>query len=1024
MCMSFLVLLIFSGLTLWRLPFSLLPSIEIPQIIIKVTAPEQAPEVIEQEILRLIREQMSTLKNLESVESEAQSESGVVTLNFSFNTDMKLAYIEINEKIDRLTENLPTDLLRPQVIKINTTDIPVVRLQVIPKQEVENLIELSELTERVLKKRLEALNGVSLVDLNGLQRKAITVEPNLDKLQSLGISENNLRQAIRQSNQSLGAVSIKDGQYRYYLNLSVTLRDVSDVTNIPIVLGDNKVINLGDLATVKETTTKNFSWHFFNQQAGILITLHKQADAQMDALMQDIEQSVQQFQNDYPSILFHLTQNQSHLLNVSIRNLQSSLLYGGLFAFSVLFLFIGNYRIPFIIGISVPTSLLLSFLFFYILGLSINIISLSGMALGTGMLIDNAIIVLDNITQKWQQNKKKSNALFMACVNGTKEVISPLVSSVLTTLAVFVPLIFLSGLSGALFYDQAVAVGATLGSSLLVSFFLLPLCYWLFFRKKHWITKGEKGLEKQIADSHFFLRLLEYYKTLHDLVFKFKNPVFVIIILLGGIGIWFFQNIEKANLPKIEKQELVLQIDWNEPIEIDENKHRILKLIQNFEKQIILVESDIGLKQLLIQNEKLGTTEAEVYFLCASQPKKEKLQKQLKDYLSQTFPQARSEFRDAQNAFNQIFGSNQPFLEARLANLTQHQPLSHEIIQDILPSISSTPLKLGKGWQENTQVLLKVDTDKINTLGLSYELIIQKLEQLFGNTTITEIKNFGEVIPIQIRQEIVDFDSQFRKAFVVHNSENASGEKINISYPLQAFIEYQFNTSYKSITASELGIYQPIIWYDNTLDAETLITELQIKAKESNLFNVTFLGEYFTQKETFSQMAFILLVSTLLLFFILAAQFESLLQPLIILFTLPLGVSGSLLFLWFADESLNIMSVIGIVVMLGIMVNDAILKIDTMNRLWKKAAKKSTQELKEVILRAGSIRLKPILMTSITTILALTPIIFSSGLGSDLQRPLAIALIGGMTVGTFTALFFIPLLFYFFTKKAYNVPLC
>ena len=295
----------------------------------------------------------------------------------------------------------------------------------------------------------------------------------------------------------------------------------------------------------------------------------------------------------------------------------------------------------------------------------------------------------------------------------------------------------------------------------------------------------------------------------------------------------------------------------------------------------------------------------------------------------------------------------------------------------------------------------------------SYEDALAQINQIFGNATISEIKSFGETQPIRLVSKKEDFTSKIRKEFLYKTVHNSDGSAKQMAYPLHNFVSYSFETAYKSITSTTLGAYQAIQFENKNLNYDEISKKLISFSQKEGKFTIDFEGEYFDSKDNLQQMIYILIIATLLLYFILAAQFESFLQPFIILLTLPLGITGSLLFLWFAGASINIMSAIGVVVMLGIMVNDAILKIDTTNRLWRSQEEKNKINLKAAIFQAGTMRLKPIIMTSITTILAISPVLFSSGIGADLQKPLALAVIGGLTVGTFTALFFVPIVYYF-----------
>src|SRR5690606_20858559 len=362
--MTFMALMVFAFIVLRTLPISLLPPIDVPQIVVKVSYPNASPEAIEQNVLSRIREGLITLNGLEDMDSKAGSEVGTIRLTFDYSTKMELAYIDVNEKIDRMTNGLPEDLARPEVIRINTSDIPVARVQVVPK-EGANEVEVSLLAENVLKKRIEQLPGVSLVDINGKKERIITVKPNEEALAALGMTQQNVISAIQSGNSDLPGISVKDGQFRYYLRLATRVDTPKDIESLPVAASSGVIIPLGRLAAVSYETQETLGYHLFGTQESLVITVHKQASAKMNELIPELQNALELFRTDYPQVQFELTQDQSSLLNAAISNLETSLLVGGLFAFAVLFLFMKDYRIPLIIGVSLPSSLLISFLIFY-----------------------------------------------------------------------------------------------------------------------------------------------------------------------------------------------------------------------------------------------------------------------------------------------------------------------------------------------------------------------------------------------------------------------------------------------------------------------------------------------------------------------------------------------------------------------------------------------------------------------------------------------------------------------------------
>lgn len=993
--MTFLALLIFSIILFRTLPVSLLPPIDVPQIVIKVNYPNTSPESIEQNVLRPIREGMVTLSGLQDMESKAGSEVGNVRLTFDYQTQMELAYIAVNEKIDRLTNSLPEDMPRPQVVRINTNDIPIVRLQVVPSYGVD-FAEVSLLTENVIKKRLEQLDGVALVDINGRQERVIVVTPNKPVLAGLGMQEADLIRAIEAGNSELPGISVEDGQFRYYLRLATRIETPEDVKNLPVRSPSGYTVNLEKVADVKYDLAKPTGFHLYQGKEGLVVTVHKQAAAKMNEIMPLVYEAVGLFEKDYPQVEFDLTQDQSTLLNAGINNLQTSLLFGGLFAFGILFVFMGNYRTPIIIGISLPASLIISFSVFYFFDISINVISLSGLALGLGMLIDNAIIVLDNISRK----NKEGSSLFESCVTGVNEVMSALISSVLTTLAVFVPLVFLSGIAGALFYDQAVSVAAILSVSLLVAFILLPLLYHLFFKNK--------PLQAARQDSRLFLWLLRRYKAVYKGLFAQRGWSLLLLLLLIPLLLSTGWLLKVEGLPPIEKFDVMLALDWNEPISASQNRDRIQRLMEQMEGDYQLAESDVGLRQFLLFEGENAIQQADIYLLFNSREQKEQVSANLVRQLRDNFPLASIDLRDAPNAFDQLFNSDRPYYEVRWKDLGANKPVTASIMDPWLEDFPVDSWSKGPGLQKGSSVIFQTNLEKLTLYGLEVQQLIDKIEQLFGNYLITDIKRFGEITPILLLNDQVNFQTLLKNNFLYGEDD--------VPYALDQFIRFSYDENYKFVTADKSGIYQSL-----TLDSPNpsqYETQVRNWALGKNL-SIDFTGQFFQDRETIRQLMGILLVAILLLYFILAAQFEDFLQPLIVMLTLPLGIGGAFLVLWLTGTSLNVMSAIGLVVMLGIMVNDAILKIDTINRLRSRYSEDSEgldTALEKALYMAGEIRLKPIVMTSVTTILALLPVVFSAGLGADLQRPLVFSVIGGLTIGTFTALYFVPLAYWFLAR--------
>lgn len=977
-----------SILAFFKLPVSLLPDIDVPEITLSVQYPNAPPEEIEQNILKPIRESLLTLNGLKSVESIARQENGTVSLRLAYGTDMNLAYIEANEKIDRLTASLPANLNRPQVVKTNTSDIPVIRIQVTPKRSEDHLI-VSDLTLNVLKRRLEQLEGVGLVDVNGTQQTVIRIAPDYAALHSLNLTERDITQTVEGANLELGSLAVRDGNYRYFLKMASRLSDPAALENLPIKIpGSNSVIQLKQVANVYTEPEKPTGFHLFHTSAGIVITVHKQVQARMPDVMPRIYNVVEQFKTEYPTVLFDVTQDQSVLLTLSIQNLSQALIWGGLFAFAILFLFMGGWREPVVMGIVLPVSLVLCFSLLYLFNLSLNIISLSGLALGLGMLVDNSIVVIDNIVLK----RKGGLPFLESCVQGTHEVITPLISSALTNLAVFIPLIFMSGITGALFLDQAIAVTCILFVSLLCTFIFVPLLYMLLNKNRRLSAR---------EDSRFFSGMKKKYHQSFLWVWKHKAISLACMALLIPVCVILLIALPKKGFPKIERTETVIEIDWNEPIDVTESQKRLVKFLNDHQAGLIQAEAEIGYQQFMLAVAQNAAQQAHVYVKFDSEPEKIQGEQNMEHYFASLYPGASVIFSNAPNAFEQLFISNKPVYEVRLRDVKSKQPLPLELARTFTQPDSLTGLKPGKGFETEAMVFIRLDFMKMRLYGVEFETLNRTLKIIFGDYRITDFKNFGEIIPVKFAGSSSDFETTVNDATVVStNGKN---------YPVREFIQASYQQSYKHITADEAGVFQSLIT-DRVTNEPALREHWTAKALTHNL-RADFTGTWFENQENMRQLLIILCISFALMYFIITAEFESFTQPLIVMASIPLGFAGSLILLWASGGTINIMSGIGLVVVLGILDNDAILKIDRINTLRK------TLPLQEAIEQAGMDRLKPIVMNTCTNVLALTPIIFSSGLGADLQKPVAITTIGGLIVATFAALYFVPLVYWVFRRK-------
>lgn len=987
--MSIIAILILGGVAIGMLPVSLMPNVDIPQITVQLTMKGANAREVDESIIKPLRSQLIQISNIKELRCEADNGGGTIFMQFEHGSNLDFNFIEVNEKIDRALAGLPKELERPKVIKASATDIPVFFIDITTDNtSVESFIELSRFAKEVISKRLEQVEQVALVDISGLQGAQILVEPDNEKLNSLGITIAALEDAVRRNNISLGNLTIKDGYYQWSVRFDSEIKSLADIENITLAI-EGRIYLFKDLATLTLQPNESQGMVRNDGKRAVTFAVIKQSDARMSDLKTALDKLIADFNKEYPNVTFSVSRNQTELLDYSISNLQSNIVIGAILAVLVIFFFLKDFRSPALVIITIPLSLVVSLLSLYLLGITINIISLSGLILGIGMMVDNSIIVIDNITQHWERGASLPDAV----VKGTNEVIAPMLSSVLTTCSVFIPLIFLSGIAGSLFYDQAMGVTVGLLSSFLVAVLIIPVYYNLIYAKKDARNENRWLHKLQTVD------YVAWYERGLKWVFRHQRLAWVIFLSFIPGTYLLYVVIDKSKLPPITHDDVVLHIDWNAPVDINENDSRINGLLREADEHLASSNVMVGKQDFLLSHTgDIDKGGAMVYLKAKSVTELPLLEKRLEGLLKERYPEATFTFAQAANIFNLIFSENEPPLVVMIKERNGEAPqpdLLNNILDKIsreLPDLYMEPVL----WQE--QILFIADQELMTLYGLNYQMIYNALSRATKENTLFSIKSGTFSVPIIFGDK--EAENRDLLSLQVKNSEGAF-------IPLSLVVKERRIRDLKSIVSGRDGDYYPLNIQAADKDIPGIVSAIDELAKNDEEFNVTFAGAYYSGREMILELVMVMVVSILLLFFILAAQFESLIQPLIILSEIVVDLFGAFFLLWICGSGINLMSLIGIVVMCGIIINDSILKVDTINRL-----RKEGYSLIRAIVTAGARRLKPILMTSLTTILAIAPFLVRGDMGSDLQFPLSLALIGGMVLGTIVSIFFIPVFYY------------
>lgn len=986
--MTFLALVILGSFTYTTLPVSLLPDIDIPHITVQVTQDNVSARELENTVVAPLRRQLMQTDGLSEIKSETRDGVAVISLTMDYGVNTDLAFIEVNEKIDGAMNSLPKEISRPKAVKASATDIPVVYLQLTLKDNDEEtaFLEMSRIADNIVRRRLEQQPEIAMVDITGVPGQVLKITPYLDKMTSSGLSMEELEAALQANNAEPGSMTVRDGYYEYNIHVTNLLRLEEDVSKIRIQNGD-RLLTLGDFADVSLTEKTPAGYALHNGKRAVTLAIIKHSEESMAQMKKALTSTVEYFSELYPDIEFAETRSQTALLDFTISNLEQNLILGLILVFIVCIIFMRSVRSSLTIGLSIIVGVITTFLLFYLFHVSINIISMSGLILAVGMMIDNSVIVTENIAQFRQYGY----TLMDSCVRGTNEMITPMLSSSLTTVAVFVPLVFMSGLAGAIFSDQAFSITAGLAASYIVGITLLPVLYYLI--EKSNIKDKRLNLEDK--------RITGFYDRMMDFCFRHKWPLVAATLLTVPLCVMLFLIMPQQKIPDIDTCETIVNIDWNENISLDENRRRVLSLTDSAS---IMSSAYVGSQDYLLNSDiDLSSAEAELYFMTSSPSGIEPLRKRIAKKISNEHPSATVSFSKTENVFEKIFSSGEADIEARIHHLLGNSAPEAEDILKLRELVESTTGHHLSPIPLRSQIDIAIDRDLLALYNVDYSEVQRALRTAFKGNVVSTLRSFQEYTPIEIAGRDKDIQETISSIFVRSRADK-HGNRTEI--PLRNLIRTSESRGLKTITAGMAGEYVPMEFYTDGKE-EILMDMISETVRGDGRNEVDFAGSYFSNSIMMKKLIVILLVSLLMMYFILCAQFGSFLQPLIVLLEIPVDTAFALLSLMLFGQTLNLMSAIGIIVTCGIVVNDSILKLDAINELRKKST-----PLVEAIHTAGRRRLKAIIMTSLTTIFAMLPVLFTSDMGSELQRPLAIAMIGSMVVGTVVSIFIIPLFYW------------
>jgi len=1004
--MLFFALIVLGFVSYSKMPLDLFPDIEFPIAVIITDYPDAGPKEIESMVTRPIEEMVAGINNVETISSVSQEGLSMVRIEFTWGTDMAMGVSDIRERIDIVKKFLPEDVENPVVLKFDVSMMPIMVLAVSGDKDIATLRDYAE---NDLKNLMEQVDGVARANVRGGFKNEVRVELNRNRMEAYSLSIDEVIQILRMENLNVAGGEVKSPLRKFTLRTQGEFKTLKDIQNVVVTVKGNSPIYMRDIARIYERPAESKEIVRLNGDNGVVLAINKQSDKNTVIVDRDILKKLEDIKDTIPKgIKVSPFFNAAEHIENSIMNVVNNAMIGGLIAVLVVFIFLGNLRAALILGLSIPISIITTFNMMYYFDISLNILSMGGLALGVGMLIDNSIVILENIFRFREKGARPVEAAKL----GADEMAMAITASTLTTISVFVPFLFTEGLAGQLFRDMALTITFSLLCSLLVALTLIPMMTSKFVTNIHNEYSGRFSFINKIlswSDNKIAALIVFYEKSIKwALIHRWRVVGFTVgaiifgLLLLPIAGMEFMPEQDQGEIKFVAELPVGTNLETTEDI-MKLIEKRVLKVIKKEEYVGIYVRGGYGEGfSAAFGDTKEHTGKVEIRLVSISKRTRSatEIRKALREAMVGV-PGVKFNF-NPQDGGGIGLGGAQITVEAFGYDFEQSKKYTEEIkelIKDI-PGIKDISISREEGLPEK---IIVVDREKASKLGLSAYSIANHIKNNVAGKVATTYRKSGKELDVMVRLREEDRQSIDDIKHLMIKSPMGKliplGNVIDIktsSGPVSIERKKQERVSYINLKAEGRDLYSVVADIQDKVD--TLV-------KPTN-FRVEYTGAFKDMKESFQDLALALLLAVLLIYIIMASQFESLWEPLIIMFTIPTLIFGVMLFLFLTGTTFNVVSFMGVLMLSGIVVNNAIVFVDYTNILRARGL-----ELHDAMVEAGKTRLRPILMTTFTTILALIPMALGIGEGAELTTPLARSVIGGLSSSFIFTLIFLPVVY-------------
>ena len=1008
---TFAMIAILSAFMIGNLKIALMPEMENPIAMVMTTYTNAGPETVEKSVTQVLESGLVSVNNLKKMTSTSSEGASTIQLEFNYGTDMDVAVNDIRDKLDMVKGRLPEAAGNPSIFQFSSSSMPVMTLAINGNRSAQ---ELKKIAEEQIADRLEQADGVAQASVTGGQDGIVRVELDQNRLEAYGLTLSSVASALSSQNIEVGGGSVSEGTKKYMVRTTGEYESIDEINNTGIGTYNGYVVKLSDIGTAFMGYEDASSKIYINGKPGIYLQIQKQSGANTVNVAKNVKAKISQIEKTLPSdIQIEIISDDSEEVNDTIRELIKSIVQGFVLAVCILFLFLRSGKSTFILGISIPFCILITLTVMSFMGITMNMITMTGLILGLGMVVDASVVVLENI---YVYRNKGSNALTSA-VMGSQEVMGSIISGNLTTICVFIPFFAFKnklGMLGQMFSSLMTVILIAILSSLFVAIFLVPVLAGKFLPVDNRSERPIKAKVLAAADSKIEKALKTvskaYRKALHVILnHRFEAVILAIAILVISVllatklRISFMSNFNDSSVTLNVELPLGTKLDETENL-LDDFYNFAQDEIEGYEN--IIVSAGTGSGMSIADTSYKGSIQ--IYLPEASkqldnaESVKAKLRAHFDDY-----PNANFSFGSGRMA--QMTGSDIDIV-FRSNDLKQSLTFAKEIkelIKKEVPEVKEPEIDMQEGLP---QVEIKVDRDRLSDLGISVMSVANEINYCINGKTATTYHKNGESYDV-----VVILSDEDR-------SDIPDLEKIYVSgagglYSVANFAEVIRSTGPVSINREDQS---RIIHLTASLAPGANASQTESKIKElindnmviPDSITLSYEGSWSNTRETAGVFLLIIVLAIVLVFGVMAGTYESFKSPFVNLFTMPFLIVGVVLIHLITGQSFSMVSLIGVVMLVGIVVNNGIILVDQTNALVRKG-----MPVKEACEEAGESRLRPVMMTTLSTILAMIPMAFFGSDSSSMTQPIGLCVVGGLASSTLVTLFIIPVIYSLVNKE-------